>query len=129
MIAGSHTQVENIGMDINSLTMVSCRVCEACAHAFSQEEALQDLSQTVCFPGCENCNNLRHSCDSKPAVPKGGRCNDRLHICPFEGNIWWQFNTHFHLWKQVTSGAEWKALQSQPPRWIEEYQSRDDCAY
>lgn len=60
---------------------------------------------------CENCENLRHSYDGAPTVPKGGRCNDILHICLNDGERWWQFNTYYHLWKNVTDPREWQVLQ------------------
>jgi hypothetical protein len=80
------------------------------AHAFDKDQAVKDLSHTSCAPNCENCNSFRNSYDKKPAVPINGSCNDILHICPIDRNRWWQYNTYYHLWKQVTSDQEWENL-------------------
>jgi hypothetical protein len=61
---------------------------------------------------CANCEALEHSFDQKPAVPRGGSCNDILHECPLDGQRWWQFNTHFHLWRKVRDDREWECLQN-----------------
>lgn len=62
---------------------------------------------------CSNCDALDHSFDQRPAVPLGGSCTDILHVCPVCGKRWWQFNTHFHLWKNVADDREWEALREQ----------------
>jgi len=105
-----HTEISE-RKDINGLSMVSCRDCGACAHAIDVLTAKHDLAMTLCAPDCENCNNLRHSYDRNPAVPLDGTCNTILHVCPNDGNRWWQSNGHFHLWKQVTSPGEWDTLK------------------
>lgn len=108
---GLHMHTETLSMkDINGLTMVKCVDCDACAHAINEEKAKEDLAKTACSPDCENCKKLRHSYDRNPAVPQGGSCNDVYHICPNDGNRWWQFNAHFHLWEQVTDRREWNAV-------------------
>lgn len=109
---GSHWQVSVLdGKDINRRVMVTCHVCETTAHRLTQEEAIEDLRNVSCSPLCSNCKNLRHSHGGKPAVPQGGMCYDILHICPNDGNKWWQANTHFHLWQQVTHEREWEILK------------------
>ena len=52
---------------------------------------------------CANCESLEKSTDRHPAVPLGGSCTDVLHICPNDGQRWWQMNTFFHLWQRVDS--------------------------
>ncbi len=96
--------------DVNGRFMVTCKVCGTTAHAYKLEEAEADLSIIVCNPNCPNCKNLRNSCSTRPAVPMGGDCNTVLHQCPRDGNRWWQGNTYFHLWQQVTSEREWESL-------------------
>lgn len=59
---------------------------------------------------CENCDRLDHSCDTKPAVPDGGTCNDILYVCPC-GQRWWQYNTHFHLWQRANTDRQWEGLK------------------
>jgi hypothetical protein len=110
---GPHQNVEKLSRkDINGRHMVMCWDCSTSAHAFDEAEAVADLSKVSCSPDCVNCNSLNHSCTSKPAVPFGGTCNDRLHVCPNDGNRWWQTNGHFHLWQQVTSDREWEAIRN-----------------
>lgn len=121
-IIGKHQRVEDIGLDRNNLEMVICRDCNACAHAKDIPTAELDLRTTACAPNCENCKNLRRSSPTRPGVPIGGDCNTRLHICPHDGNHWWQTNSHFHLWSQVTSMNEWALLnRSQEPSFGESY--------
>ena len=93
--------------------MVRCLDCEVCAHAIDIISAKADLAATKCATNCENCKNLRHSYDGKPAVPLGGTCNTVLHVCPNDGNKWWQSNGFFHLWQQVTSQTKWVILLRQ----------------
>lgn len=107
---GQHLHVEKIGKDVNHRIMLICRDCKTCAHAFDEEEARRDLAAVKCVPDCENCKALRHSYDRKPAVPKGGSCNDITHTCPNDGNHWWQSNPYFHLWQQVTNDGEWRSV-------------------
>lgn len=98
--------------DVNGLVMVECTTCETVAHAKDEMQAKNDLANPSCEPHCANCQMLRRSHDKSPAFPMGGKSyNDRLHTCPLDGSKWWQFNTHFHLWKQVTCQQEWKTLQ------------------
>lgn len=105
---GVHGKVEILeGKDINGMFMVFCKTCETCAHAIDKSEAIKDLLKTPCVTDCENCKNLRHSFDKQPAVPINGSCNDESHVCPNDGNRWWQYNTYYHLWKQVTNTKEW----------------------
>jgi len=114
---GGHTKAEVLEeKDINGLHMVTCRACEACAHAVTVEEAKADLSRTACTTDCENCKALEHSTDTKPAVPLGGTCNDILHICPNDNTRWWQTNTHFHMWQRVTNEREWRSLKNEALR-------------
>lgn len=108
---GPHLQVSDNGPDINRRPMIVCGICRVCAHS---EE---DLEKTACNPNCRNCEALRHSYDGKPAVPIGGSSNSRTHICPNDGNRWWQSNNHFHLWQQVTSDREWESLLNPEPGW------------
>lgn len=103
-VIGFHTKVADHGPDINHFAMVICGVCGT--HAKDEE----DLAKTPCNPRCTNCQNLRHSHAKRPAVPSGGDVFDRLHVCPNDNNRWWQFNNHYHLWKQVTSEAEWESV-------------------
>jgi len=110
---GDHKRTECIGEDINRLQIVVCRDCGTDAHAVDIPTAEKDLATIKCAPDCENCKKLRHSFDGAPAVPIGGSCNTKLHVCPYDGNRWWQFNGHFHLWKQVTAPSEWDNLQKQ----------------
>jgi|GEM_PF-2139044 len=113
-IVGTHTDAEVVdGKDNHSRIMVKCNVCHTFAHAFEKEDAIRDLGKSACNPDCENCNTLGNSFDEKPAVPHDGRINDILHTCPYDGNRWWQCNSHFRLWKQVTSDSEWESLQKQ----------------
>jgi hypothetical protein len=120
-IAGPHQQVERLDRaDINGLRMVMCRICNTFAHAHTDDDAVRDLGNTNCSPDCENCKRLRHSYDGAPAVPTGGSCNDELHVCPNDGNRWWQTNSHFHLWKQVTHDREWEVLNRPRERCSEE---------
>ena len=63
------------------------------------------------WPVCKECSSLEHSHSKKPAVPNGGDCQDLIHLCISCGRRWWQFNNHFHLWKHVTSKAEWNILR------------------
>ncbi len=107
------------GTDVNGRVMVECTTCKNIARAVDETQAKADLATTSCNPGCANCQRLRQSASTAPAVPTGGTCNDHLHTCPNDGNRWWQSNTHFHLWQQVTSQHEWQVLQK-PPRSEEE---------
>lgn len=117
---GSHRNTEVYAQkDVNQRFMVNCRDCGTCAHAYELLEAKADLAKTPCISYCENCNNLRDSSDRKPGVPLGGNCNTVLHVCPHDGRKWWQSNTHYHMWQQVTSEREWNSLQltqSRSPR-------------
>lgn len=118
--AGEHTKVERLEQkDINGRLMVVCRSCDTFAHAHTHKEAVDDLSTTSCAPNCANCKSLSNSNDRAPAVPLRGSCNDVLHVCPNDGNRWWQMNTHFHLWQRVTSDREWQSLRN-PVRHHEE---------
>ena len=108
--AGEHKNVRDAGKDINRLSMVICNDCGACAHARDEEQALKDLATTRCAPDCQNCKSLRYSFDGRPAVPVGGSSITTFHICPYDGNRWWQYNTYYHLWKQATSDIEWRVL-------------------
>jgi hypothetical protein len=98
-------------LDMNGLRMAMCLECKTHAHARTKEEALSDLSRTVCTTKCTNCSGLRLSYSSKPAIPLGGNSHDLLHVCPIDDSKWWQHNRFFHLWTQVTSDLEWKILQ------------------
>ena len=105
--------------DVNQRFMVRCHECGTFAHAYELSEAKADLADSPCISDCENCNNLSNSFDGKPAVPLMGSCNSVLHVCPHDGRRWWQSNTYYHLWQQVTSRTEWEVLlrtQAQSPR-------------
>jgi len=108
---GPHRQVRDSGPDIHGRSMIFCGVCHVCAHS---EE---DLEKTACNPTCRNCEALRHSYDGKPAVPIGGSSNSKTHICPNDGNRWWQTNNHLHLWQQVTNDREWQSICNPEPDW------------
>lgn len=110
--AGAHRRVERLSQKVHGRFMVMCWTCRASAQARSHDEAVQQLSKTRCAVGCENCDSLRDSNERRPAVPANGSCNDVLHTCPTDGNRWFQFNTHFHLWKQITSDREWSDLKN-----------------
>ncbi len=108
---GPHEQAELLDQkDVNGRFMVVCRRCGTHAHSFDKDQAAKDLAKTACDPFCYNCNSLRNSSGTQPAVPINGTCNDRLHVCPFEGNRWWQVNGYFHHWQQVTENREWEIL-------------------
>lgn len=62
---------------------------------------------------CTVCEAFHNSCDTKPAVPHRGSCNDLVHLCTACGRRWWQYNDHYHLWKHVTSEQEWDAVRRQ----------------
>jgi hypothetical protein len=96
--------------DANNRHMIKCLDCETYAHAYDISTAKSDLAATPCISDCQNCNSIRDSYDLKPAVPMGDNCNARLHICPNDGRMWWQSNTYFHLWQQVTDPREWEVL-------------------
>lgn len=109
---GSHKRVEVLPQkDVNGRYMVTCIDCDLCAHHNDLAKAKADLGHCLCSPNCENCTALRRSCPTNPAVPTGGSCTDRLHVCPNDGVRWWQANTHFHLWQSVTDTAEWNHLR------------------
>jgi hypothetical protein len=112
---GEHKRTEAAGKDINGREMVICYDCEASAHARDIPTAESQLSQVKCVTNCQNCKNLRSSHTKKPAVPIGGDCNTMLHVCPNDGNRWWQSNDYFHLWQQVTDPKEWEILLRQEP--------------
>lgn len=115
-IAGTHQNVERLDQrDINGLAMVTCRDCGTFAHAHDHDAAVKDLGRTECSANCVNCNNLRRSGSHRPAVPIRGDCNTLLHVCPNDGNRWWQTNGHFHQWKQVTNDREWESLRNPRP--------------
>ena len=108
---GEHARAETeSGRDINHRFMATCRNCHTTAHAPTEAEAEANLAKSPCVDDCQNCNNLRHSGSTHPAVPHGGSCNTVLYICPFYKRRWWQSNTHYHLWQQVTSDKEWEIL-------------------
>ena len=112
IVAGDHYNVLADGRtDINGRIIVICHDCSASGHAVTEEQALLDLATARCAPYCFNCKALRHSHDRKPAVPVDGSVTDLIHVCPFDGNRWWQYNTHWHLWKHVTSGSEWEHIR------------------
>jgi hypothetical protein len=118
--AGPHEKVEIIDeKDVNGRFMVKCNICRTFAHAYEKDQAIKDLEKCSCSPNCCNCANLRHSSSKGPAVPVNGNSYDRLHVCPYDGNRWWQANSHFHLWQQVTSDEEWRILNKESaPEWI-----------
>ncbi len=105
---GRHEGVRDCGRDINGRIMLACDTCGVFAHSYA--DPFEDLKKTSCNPNCWNCKALRESSTRSPAVPIRGTCNDTLHTCPFDGNRWWQSNSHFHMWHQVTSDSEWDAL-------------------
>ena len=108
---GEHRLVELFdSKDVNGRFMVKCNTCETVAHAYSEDQAIMDLNNCRCNPHCRNCNNLRRSGTKRPAAPIDGEYTDRLHICPKDGNRWWQSNGRFHHWQQITSAQEWESL-------------------
>lgn len=106
-----HIGVVAQGTDINSRIMVHCRRCRTTAHAADEATARVDIAKTICAWDCPNCNALRNSYQERSARPQGGKIDQRLHVCPNDGNRWWQSNNHFHLWQQVTSDEEWRVLR------------------
>jgi hypothetical protein len=108
---GKHRNTEVLTTkDCNGRHMVRCLDCGIYAHATEIPTAESHLIMTACAPECKNCNNLRRSYDGRPAVPIRGSCNTILHVCPYDGNKWWQANDHFHLWQRVTDPEEWEIL-------------------
>lgn len=108
---GEHQRTEVAAeKDINGRFMVGCLDCGIYAHASDIPIAETHLAITACAPNCANCKSLRDSYNRKPAVPKGGSCNDILHVCPNDGIKWWQSNDYFHLWQEVTDPKEWESL-------------------
>ena len=69
---------------------------------------------------CEKCENtVGCSYSGKPFVPPRGSCNQIEYVCSC-GQIWFQMNTHFHLWQKETpeSMAAWRRELSNPePDW------------
>ncbi len=110
---GPHQRVEVLGThDCNGLTMVTCRDCKTTAHAIDELHAKANLAKVACSPDCANCKALRDSYQEQPALPAGAEDYDGLlHVCPHDGNRWWQSNRHFHLWQQVTDDGEWETVQ------------------
>lgn len=107
-LVGLHLKVEDLeSKDINGLPMFRCNVCKT----YTRNK--DHFIGVVCNPNCKNCEALRSSYDGAPAVPHGGTCNMILHTCTNDGNRWWQYNSHFHLWKHVTAPTEWRSLEQQ----------------
>lgn len=50
---------------------------------------------------CDKCKHIGESYDGKPFIPAGGSCNDSTYICTCCAQAWWQYNGHFHLWREV----------------------------
>jgi hypothetical protein len=73
----------------------------------------ESLPWATVFGECSRCGHLEHSYDRNPGVPFNGTVNDLIHLCLLCGRRWWQFNDYFHLWKHVTSEAEWDGLRRQ----------------
>ena len=110
-----HRKMEVLRLkDAKGRTMVMCWTCHVCAGAEDEETAKADLAKTSCAPDCANCLQLRESCATTPAVPLGGHDYDLTHVCPNDGNRWWQSNDHLHTWQQVTSDEEWRIINSWP---------------
>jgi len=101
---GKHVVQDLETRDINGLPMFQCQVCETFTRA------PEHFHNAACVLNCRNCNSLRGSTQEQPALPAGGDPYILLHTCPDDGNRWWQFNDHFHLWKQVTDPDEWAVL-------------------
>ena len=101
----AHPQVEDLeSSDINGLPMFRCGRCDTYTRNRDHFVGL------ACVPNCSNCKALRESHDRKPAASLNGSCNSILYTCPNDGNRWWQSNTYYHLWQQVTDPEEWKIL-------------------
>src|SRR3989344_5885661 len=102
---GPHPQVLDLERDdVNGLGMFECREC----NTYTRDK--DHFAVVSCAPNCANCKALRESHDKKPAAPLNGSCNSILYTCPNDGNRWWQSNTYYHLWQQVTDPEEWKIL-------------------
>jgi hypothetical protein len=110
---GDHQNLRDCGRDINGRLMICCGVCDTYAHSY--RDPVEDLGKTACAPYCRNCKALRRSSTRAPAVPVGGECNDRTHVCPNDGNRWWQSNDYYHMWQQVTSDSEWRSICNPVP--------------
>jgi len=67
---------------------------------------------------CESCeNSVGRSHSGSPFVPPNRSCNDIQYVCDC-GQIWFQYNPHYHLWQEATP-EEWegwkKALTESEP--------------
>lgn len=70
----------------------------------------EDIAWNASPGSCGLCEILEHSHQGKPGLPPGGY--DALsYVCTECGRRWWQFNTHFHLWKNVTDPGEWDGIR------------------
>lgn len=56
---------------------------------------------------CQSCEKtVGRSCDTNPFVPPGGSVTDMKYEC-YCGQIWFQMNTHWHMWQKATA-EEWE---------------------
>ena len=46
------------------------------------------------------CPEIEHAFDGKPFVPPNGGVQDKTYTCSC-GQMWWQYNTYYHLWSKV----------------------------
>jgi hypothetical protein len=60
---------------------------------------------------CERCLPFRCGTDTRPARPEGGSVDDLTYICRHCSRRWWQFNSHYHFWKEVTELEEWNQIR------------------
>jgi hypothetical protein len=108
---GGHSEIVQLdGPDVNGREMFQCSACRT----FTRDKEHFRESFVPCAPiqGCRNCLALSRSNDREVAVPDGGNCNNITHVCPHDGRRWWQSNTHFHIWQQVTDPLEWQVVRS-----------------
>lgn len=60
---------------------------------------------------CEKCEHIQHSHDSKPFAPPSGSCNALVYACGC-GTKWWQFNGHYHLWREIPDATYHKLKET-----------------
>jgi hypothetical protein len=62
-----------------------------------------------------SCLKTLNGCRPRKQDASTANCNsdDLAYICTLCGRRWWQYNTHFHLWKHVTNPNEWDSVRRQ----------------